>query len=597
MITQLFLYNLKGILLKFKLNIFFQYLILPLLVVFSLSCKTSKQNTSANNQKNKAKVSAEQDPSKFTFYFIDGCKERMKGNIEIAENLFKECLKIDPNSAAVKYELGNIYRFNGLYDSALKYGKECANDEQKNEWYQLLYIECLHNKRQYAEAAEVYARLVKNYPNRPDFYEGLAAEYMYGGYYDKSFKSYDELEKKFGQNEAFTINKIKLLRQLKKNNEAEAEFKKLIQSNSNEAKYYTYLAEFYQETNQNDKAMDTYKEILKVDPKNPMVHLALADYYKSQNDKDNFYKEIKIAFENPDLDVDTKLKILSSYYELSDINDTYKQQAIELCNITLKLHSTVADVHSMYGDFLFKDKKIKEAQAEYISAIKLDKNTFSIWSQLMYIDSELNDYTNLDNHSAEAIELFPTNPLPYYFNGVSSIQLKKYDAAISSLEDGIEFVYNNNTLLLGFYTSLGNAYNAVKNYTKSDKAYDDALKVNPDDAETLNNYAYFLSLRKEKLEKAEKFSRRSNELSPNNRSFIDTYGWILYQQGKYKEAEEWLNRAVKMGGKSSISEHYGDVLYKLDRKEEALKYWQDAKTAGGGSDLLDKKITDKKLND
>jgi tetratricopeptide (TPR) repeat protein len=562
-----------------------------------LSCKTSKQNTSANNQKNKAKVSAEQDPSKFTFYFIDGCKERMKGNIEIAENLFKECLKIDPNSAAVKYELGNIYRFNGLYDSALKYGKECANDEQKNEWYQLLYIECLHNKRQYAEAAEVYARLVKNYPNRPDFYEGLAAEYMYGGYYDKSFKSYDELEKKFGQNEAFTINKIKLLRQLKKNNEAETEFKKLIQSNPTEAKYYTYLAEFYQETNQNDKAMDTYKEILKVDPKNPMVHLALADYYKSQNDKENFYKEIKIAFENPDLDVDTKLKILSSYYELSDINDTYKQQAIELCNITLKLHSTVADVHSMYGDFLFKDKKIKEAQAEYISAIKLDKNTFSIWSQLMYIDSELNDYTNLDNHSAEAIELFPTNPLPYYFNGVSSIQLKKYDAAISSLEDGIEFVYNNNTLLLGFYNSLGNAYNAVKNYTKSDKAYDDALKVNPDDAETLNNYAYFLSLRKEKLEKAEKFSRRSNELSPNNRSFIDTYGWILYQQGKYKEAEEWLNRAVKMGGKSSISEHYGDVLYKLDRKEEALKYWQDAKTAGGGSDLLDKKITDKKLND
>jgi tetratricopeptide (TPR) repeat protein len=521
----------------------------------------------------------------------------MKGNIENAETKFKECLRIDPTSAAVKYELGNIYRFNGLYDNALKFGKECANDEQKNEWYQLLYIECLHNKRQYAEAAEVYARLVKNYPNRPDFYEGLAAEYMYGGYYDKSFKSYDELEKKFGQNEAFTINKIKLLRQLKKNNEAEAEFKKLIQSNPSEAKYYTYLAEFYQETNQNDKAMDTYKEILKVDAKNPMVHLALADYYKSQNDKENFYKEIKIAFENPDLDVDTKLKILSSYYELSDINDTYKQQALELCSITLKLHSTVADVHSMYGDFLFKDKKIKEAQAEYMSAIKLDKNTFSIWSQLMYIDSELNDYTNLESHSAEAIELFPTNPLPYYFNGVSSIQLKKYDVAINALEDGIEFVYDNKPLLLGFYTSLGNAYNAVKKFEKSDKAYDDALKVNPDDAETLNNYAYFLSLRKEKLEKAEKFSRRSNELSPNNRSFIDTYGWILYQQGKYKEAEEWLNRAVKMGGKSSISEHYGDVLYKLDRKEEALKYWQEAKAAGGGSEFLDKKITDKKLND
>lgn len=102
--------------------------------------------------------------------------------------------------------------------------------------------------------------------------------------------------------------------------------------------------------------MDTYKEVLKIDPKNPMVHLALADYYKAQNDKENFYKEVKIAFENPDLDVDTKLKILSSYYELAELNDTYKQQAEELIQITLKLHSSSAEIHALYADFLLRDK-------------------------------------------------------------------------------------------------------------------------------------------------------------------------------------------------------------------------------------------------
>ena len=559
--------------------------------MFTLSCKTKQQASKSAGSKGLT----EQAQVNFTFNFIEGCRERMKGNIEIAENRFLECLKIDPTSAAVKYELGNIFRFNGLYDTALKYGKECANDEPKNEWYQLLYIECLHNKRQYYEAAEVYARLVKNYPNRPEFYEGLAAEYMFGGNYDKSFKTFDELEKKFGANEAFTINKIKLLRQLKKNNEAEAEFKKLIQSNPSEAKYYTYLAEFYQENNQNDKAMDTYKEVLKIDPKNPMVHLALADYYKAQNDKENFYKEVKIAFENPDLDVDTKLKILSSYYELAELNDTYKQQAEELIQITLKLHSSSAEIHALYADFLLRDKKLKEAQAEYYESVKSDKNHFNIWQQLMYVESENNDYAALAAHSSEAMELFPNNSIPYFFNGFANIQLKNYNKAIESLEEGIEFVYNNNPLLKDFYSNLGDAYNAIKDYAKSDKAFDDALKVNPDDADVLNNYAYFLSLRKEKLEKAEKFSRRSNELAPNNRLYIDTYGWILYQQGKYTEAEEWLNRAVKMGRKGTILEHYGDVLYKLDKKEEALKYWQEAKTVGGASNLLDKKIADKKL--
>ncbi len=153
-------------------------------------------------------------------------------------------------------------------------------------------------------------------------------------------------------------------------------------------------------------------------------------------------------------------------------------------------------------------------------------------------------------------------------------------------------------MLLEYYSNLGNAYNAIKNYVKSDKAFDDALKVNPDDASVLNNYAYFLSLRKEKLEKAEKFSRRSNELSPNNRSYIDTYGWILYQLGKYSEAEAWLSRAAKMGAKSAVLiEHYGDVLYKLGKTEEALTNWKEAKALGGGSEFLDKKIADKKLND
>lgn len=568
------------------------------MVVSVLSCKSKKQTTASVKESNvNSKGITEENQTKFAFYFIEGCKERMKGNIELAENAFKECLKIDPTSAAVKYELGNIYRFNGLYDNALKYGKECANADPKNEWYQLLYIECLHNKRQFAQAAEVYARLIKNYPFRPEFYEGLAAEYMYSGSYEKSYKTFDELEKKFGQNEAFTLNKIKLLKQLKKITEVEAEFKKLIGSNPTEIRYYTYLSEFYQETNQNDKAMSTYQQALKLDPKNPIIHLALADYYKSLNDYDNMYKELKIAFENPDLDIDTKSKILASYYELSNISKTYKEQAYELCDIALMLHPTSAEIHSMHADFLLKDKKVKEARDEYEQANILDKSNYAVSNQLMNTEAELGEYKSLEAHSSEAMELFPNQPLPYFFNGISNITLKNYKKATESLTDGLEFVYNNNPLLLSFYSSLGDAHNALKEYQKSDKAYDDALKIDPDNDEILNNYAYFLSLRKEKLEKAEKFSRRSNELSPNNRSYLDTYGWILYQQGKYKEAEIWLARAVKIGNKSAIAEHYGDVLYKLDRKEEALKYWMDAKEAGAGSEFLNKKIEEKKLND
>ena len=564
---------------------------LLLIVVIVSSCKSTKQSKATDGS-----TLNEQAQLKFSYYFVDGCKERMKGNMELAENYFKECLKLEPTSLAAKYELGNVYRYNSLYDVAIKYAKECANGDVKNEWYQLLYIECLHNRHQYNEAADAYSRLTKNFPSRADFYEALAGEYMYAGNYEKSFKTYDELEKKFGQNEAFTLNKIKLLKQLRKTTEAEAELKNLIKSNPNEPRYYTYIAEFYQDNNQSDKAMEAYQQALAKEPANPMLHLALADYYKLQNDKINFYKEIKIAIENPELEVETKTKIITSYFQLAQQDQSYQTQANELLDIVLRLHPTAADAHAFKGDIYYQDKKLKEAKAEYELAIGYDKNKFSTWTQLLYLESELNELPSLEKHSAEAMELFPNQSAPYYFNGFANLQLKQYDKAISSFNDGVEFVYDNNPLLLQFYSNLGEAYNAKKNYEKSDKSFDNALKVDPDNAYILNNYSYYLSLRKATLERAEKFSKRSNELSPNNRSYIDTYGWILYQLGRYKEAEEWLSRAAKMGSNNGvIMEHYGDVLYKLDKKEEALHYWKEAKLAGDASELLNKKITDKKL--
>src|ERR1700741_3217117 len=199
---------------------------------FIFSCK-SKQAPAGEVKAEtiKGKGLSDEDKVKFQSTYYNACKEKIKGNIEIAETLFKECLKIDPQSAAAKYELGSIYRFGGLYDQALKYAKEAAISQPKNEWFQLLYIECLHNKRLYNEASETYEKLIKNFPDRPDFYEELATECIYAGKYEKALKAYDELEKKFGPSDEVTLGKIKLLKQQKKWGEAENELKKLIQNN------------------------------------------------------------------------------------------------------------------------------------------------------------------------------------------------------------------------------------------------------------------------------------------------------------------------------------------------------------------------------
>ena len=79
---------------------------------------------------------------------------------------------------------------------------------------------------------------------------------------------------------------------------------------------------------------------------------------------------------------------------------------------------------------------------------------------------------------------------------------------------------------------------------------------------------------------------------------MDTYGWILYQQKNYLQAEEWLNKAGKLGSKNpNILEHHGDALYKLGKIEEAIVKWNEAVEAGASSKELQLKIKNRKTND
>jgi tetratricopeptide (TPR) repeat protein len=533
---------------------------------------------------------------KLKSYFIDGCREKIKGNLETAENLFKECLKIDPNNAAANYELGNIYRFSGLYDQAMKCSKIAALSDPKNEWYNLLYIECLHNKRMYNEAIARYESLISANPYRPDFFQGLATECIYAGKTEKAIQAYTRMEQSMGLNENISLRKIKLYKQLKKWNEAEAELKKLIKEDPKEVRYYSYLAELYQEQGQFNKAMDTYKEVLKTDSLNPYIHLSLADFYRQQKKDDEFFKELKSAFVHPDLDIDNKIKILVSYYTITEQQPKYLDQAYELCALLVNEYPNEPKAHSVFADFLYRDKKIKEARAELLKVLDYDKSKFAIWNQLLKCESDLNEDDSLAIHSAEAMDLFPNQPVPYFYNGIAYMRMKQYQKAIAPFKEGREFVYEDVRLLIQFYSNLAEVYNALKDYEKSDNEFDKALDLDPDNSYVLNNYAYYLALRKEKLDKAEKLSKRSLELNPSNVSYLDTYGWILFRQGKYSEAKSYLEKAMDKGGfnRPAIVEHYGDALFKLNEVDKALENWKKSMELGNNSESLKKKIADKK---
>jgi tetratricopeptide (TPR) repeat protein len=562
------------------------------------SCKSIKTAKKNNTQKGTEATSPENSGIKFDFHFVNGCSERMKGNLKEAQEHFMICKELQPQNPAVYYELSMIHRLFGLNDLALEEAKVCANAEPRNEWYQLLLIECYQTLHKNSELVKAREQLVKQFPERTDFKQDLAYTYALTGQFNKALQFYSELENTLGVNEDLCMNKVKLYKELNKPKEAEQELIKLVRSKPDEALYRTYLADFYMESRQADKAKEVYDTLLIMDPDNPAVQLALHDYFSLKGEQQKAFEQLKLAFANAELDAGSKAGILVSYMEQSGNTPEFFSQGKELASILLRVHPNTAEANTLYAEFLLRENKVDSASRYFSKATQLNTANYDTWDKLLLTDIELSRIDSLEVHSSKALEVFPSQAMVYYYNGYANLQLKNYTKALRSLSDGAALVNNNTSLLLRFLSTAGDAAYYAGQYETAFRNYDDALKIDPDNTYVLNNYAYFLSLKNTNLEKAEKLSRRSLELKPEEKNYMDTYGWILYMQKDYAEAEVWLAKAAStLPANANVLEHYGDALFKNNKPELALKQWEAALESNSTNEILKAKIKCKCLNE
>ena len=572
-----------------------------ILLTFSIalfSCKGTKQanKTSAKSNETETKLFTKHD-IEVNHFFVSANKEKLLGNTEDAIRLFKKCLQIDPNNAAAAYELSILALGANDFQNAEFYSRKSYTLNPDNEWYAIIFVESLQRNKKLGEAVKIYQKLIKSFPDRSDIYYDFADCYLRMNKPVEAIEIYNELEKKTGVNAELSLQKEKIYVRMGKLDKAVDEINKLIATFPDEAKYYGILAELYAANNMDAEAIDTYQKALKKDPDNAYINLSLSEYYRQKRDYPKGFIYLEKAFNSDELDIDSKVKILLSYYVVSEKSEELKNQSLLLCEMLIKAHPKEAKAFSVAGDFYYRDKKLEKAKEYFSQAVELDKSKYVIWNQLLIIESELQQFSEMIRHGKEAVELFPNEPTVYLLLGIAYLQEKKPADALVVLNQGKNMIIDNKPLLGQFYANIGDAYYRTKEMEKSDEAYEEALKINPNDTYVLNNYAYYLSLRNSKLDRAEEMSKKSNEIERDNASYNDTYGWILYALGKYDDAKLWLEKAVANGAANNpvILEHLGDVLYKLNNSELALDYWIKAKKAGPGSDQLERKINEKKL--
>jgi tetratricopeptide (TPR) repeat protein len=528
---------------------------------------------------------------------IEAKKNEITGNEDKAEELFRQYIDKYPEDATAYFELARIVVNKKQVHEGIELAAKAVKLDPGNIWYKLFYAEVLQIAENYKEAIRVYEEITAAYPGNLDYSYQLAALYLIAEDYKDAIKVYDRIESQAGISEDISIQKEKIYLVLNDIPKAQHELEALVTAYPDEVKYLSILAEFYMNNKMPEKGLETYQKIEAIDPGDPYVHMSMADYYRKSGNKQKAFEELKQGFANPNLDVDSKVRILLDFFDISKLPEDSKAMVMDLAKTMVAVHPLDPKVHSIYGDLLVEDKKNEEARNEFLKVIALDSSKFLVWQELLRLDVVLEKYDHLIDYGQRAIDLFPDQAIPYLFTGIGFFQKKRYEEALKSFKGGIKLVAGNDDLEAEFYMYLGDTYHSLKDTAESDKAYEKSIQMKDDNAYVLNNYAYYLSVRNKDLEKAEAYSKKAVTLDPKNSSFQDTYGWVLFKLGRYDDAKTWVGMALedKDGASAEVLEHYGDILYKLGDPLKALEYWIKAKLKGPGSDVLDKKISEKKL--
>jgi tetratricopeptide (TPR) repeat protein len=567
------------------------------LLFINYGCKTSAKAQGNKKAASAKDMQASKQQKSNTSMLIDAKKYEITENTTKAEELLRQYVDRYPLDPAGWFELSNILSEKKTLDEALKDAQKAYALEPSNLWYMQYLADLYRRQGDDKNATILYENIVAGHPDDINNYYQLAALYLVSEKYQDAISVYHKIADKTGLSEDIAVQVEKIYLHLNDTKKAQAELEKLVDTDPQNTKYLSILAEFFMSNGMPEKAAEIYRKIQEIDPGNPYIHMSLADYYRKTGNKEKALEELKLGFANPNLDIDTKVNILLSFYTVNQLYSDFNDQAIQLAKILIDTHPAEPKAHSIYGDLLMQAKQYPEARDEFLKVITLDSSKYVVWEEVLRLDIQLEKYDHLLSYGKRTSELFPEQPLPYLFSGMADYQLKNYEDAVKLFNRGAKLVVDNNELLSQFYMYLGDAYHSMKNLDESDKAYDKSIKAKDDNSYALNNYSYYLSLRNKDLEKAEQMAKKAVTLEPQNSSFQDTYGWVLYKLGRYEDAKTWISKALedKQGVSAEVLEHYGDVLYKLGETDKALEYWIKAKNKGKGSDYLEKKITDKKM--
>jgi tetratricopeptide (TPR) repeat protein len=479
----------------------------------------------------------------------------------------------------VNFALADAYLATSDPVNAAFYAREAMRIDPKNRFYPLKLAEIHLRNTQPAASIEVLETALTRFPNDLEMMYLLAATLADQNEFLRSNRMYDRILKKEPEETSVYYQKFRNYTSLNLPDSAIAQMVTIRRLDPANILAAQTLAQLYLTLDRTDEAVAVYEDILQRHPGNIELKIGLTDVYVSREDWEKAGATMSAVMESSEVRDETKTELMQYLLGLfgkQPDNAGLRRMVTDLLERYSASQPQNAMAQALAADFYTMIEDNANALLKIEATLALNPDNSNAWRQriqLLYLAERYDEVIDLAD-SAE--QYAPEDAFVRFFVGVSHMMKKDNANAVTWLQRASKSPARApfRSVVIG---TLGDVTYQLNDWEKAKSHYEEALRLNPENEGVLNNYAYYMSEKGERLEVAKTMSERSLRIDPKNPSFLDTYGWIHYLLGDYTTALEYITKSIENGSTSAeVLEHKGDVLHKLGRSEEAIRFWNDA---------------------
>lgn len=530
--------------------------------------------------------------------FHEAMREKMIGHYDLAIPLFQKCLEYQPENAAVYFALSDLYEKTGQQSKSIECAEKAQQYDQENRWYKLRLANIYFDQGNYQKSAMYFEQVMdqeKNLDTKYKYTEALIKSEQA----EKAIGMLNEIEVEVGKGPEISLTKHDMYMQLGKFDEAERELQELIEYDPSNIENRMIVGDIYMRTGQVQKAEALVTDALERFPESGESHVLAADLNLRKGNVEAAFEELKIGFAKTDIPMDRKLELLWGLmpfaFNPSNPDDKLVQKKME--EIYQQIYDEKAkndQLHHHYGVFLQNLGKEKEARDQFKIVCDINPDSYESWSQLLTIEYELELFQDLATDGEKAVELFPAQPVFYLLTAIGNYESEKYETANEWFMLGQDFIVDDDMLKSEFLLHQGIVARLQKDNESSFSLLRKSIQLYHGNGKAYHILATYL-LEDGKVEEAEKEVSTGLSEFPDDLYILDAYGMILIEKKQYPKAVSTFEKALMIDVfNPEVLEHYGDALFLIGDTDKAVEIWSNAKKYGGESDLLNRKITDKK---